>query len=66
MPVVVRALGKIKKGTDKYINETPANMNCLYFQESTLNVTRKYYPKKAVITYEDRIYILTTFPHLRS
>ena len=58
MPVMVGALGMIKKETDKHIKKIPGCasfcvykkstlQNCSSSLESTINVTEKYYPKEA-------------------
>ena len=77
MPVIVGALGIIKKGTNKYINKIPSNpsryeieknyilQNCLYPLESTFNVTKNI-TQKRLQKIIDRMNIVTTFPHPRS
>ena len=37
MPVIVRALGMIKKGTRKYVNEIPGNSSLAEIQKMVLN-----------------------------
>ena len=58
MPVIVGALGMIKKGTDKHINKIACSsslcemqkitlsQNCSSPSENTINVTEKSYPKE--------------------
>ena len=38
-PVIVRALGMIKKGTQKYINEIPGNLSLAEIQKIVFNST---------------------------
>ena len=39
IPVIVGALGLIKKGTQKYVNETPGNLSLAEIQKIVLNST---------------------------
>ena len=39
IPVIVGALGMIKKGTQKYVNEIPGNLSLAEIQKIMLNST---------------------------
>ena len=39
IPVIVRVLGMIKKGTQKYVNEIPGNLSLAEIQKIVLNST---------------------------
>ena len=39
IPVIVRALGMIKKGTQKYVNEIPGNLSLAAIQKIVLHST---------------------------
>ena len=39
IPVIVGALGMIKKGTQKYVNEIPGNLSLAAVQKIVLNST---------------------------
>ena len=39
IPVVIGALGMIKKGTQKYVNETPGNLSLAEIKKIMLNST---------------------------
>ena len=41
VPVIVGALGMIKKGTQKYVNEIPGNLSLAEIQKIVLNSTAR-------------------------
>ena len=74
VPVIVGALGTIKKQTNKHINKIPGSLSQYYIdkiacyetvQIFTINVTEKYHIKPTAKISIRQMYMNTTLPHPR-